>query len=144
MKCTVVNLKKAHYDVHIGRGSKWGNPFPMKNNTQAERDRVCEEYEKYFYTTDLLTHLHELRGKTLGCYCKPLRCHGDFLAKLVNERYGDLCKTCKTICDECIYKDEESSLCASYEGGVCLSYCVKNWFGKIKTKVNTIFDVDKD
>ncbi|MDD2495745.1 MAG: DUF4326 domain-containing protein, partial [Tissierellia bacterium] len=56
---------------------------------QAERDRVCEEYEKYFYTTDLLTHLHELRGKTLGCYCKPLRCHGDFLAKLVNERYGD-------------------------------------------------------
>lgn len=89
MKCRAVNLRKEKYDVYIGRGSKWGNPFRMRNNSQAERDRVCEEYEKYFFTTDLPNQLHELRGKVLGCYCKPLRCHGDFLAKLVNERFGD-------------------------------------------------------
>ena len=89
MKCRVVNLRKEKYDVYIGRGSKWGNPFRMRNNSQEERDRVCEEYEKYFFTTDLPNQLHELRGKILGCYCKPLRCHGDFLAKLVNEKFGD-------------------------------------------------------
>ena len=88
-KCTVVNLKIAPYDVYIGRGSKWGNPFRMRNYTQAERDRVCDAYEKWFYTTDLPEQLHELRGKRLGCYCKPARCHGDFLTKLTNERYGD-------------------------------------------------------
>jgi hypothetical protein len=89
MKCRVVNLRKEKYDVYIGRGSKWGNPFRMRNQSIEERNRVCEEYEKYFFTTNLPNQLHELRGKVLGCYCKPLRCHGDFLAKLVNERYGD-------------------------------------------------------
>lgn len=47
------------------------------------------DYEKYFWTTDLPNQLSELRGKRLGCYCKPLRCHGDFLAKLVNEKFGE-------------------------------------------------------
>lgn len=88
--CKVVNLRKANYDIYIGRGSKWGNPFKMRNNSEAERNRVCDEYEKHFWTTDLVNDLHELKGRTLGCYCKPLRCHGDFLVRLVNERYGEL------------------------------------------------------
>ncbi len=81
----VVNLKKERYDVYIGRGSKWGNPFKMKDWSDAERNRVCDEYEKWFWTTDLPTQLFELKDKTLGCYCKPKRCHGDFLAKIANE-----------------------------------------------------------
>lgn len=84
-KCRAVNLKKETYDVYIGRGSKWGNPFPMKDYSDAERIRVCKEYEKYFWTTDLPNQLEELKGKRLGCYCKPKQCHGDFLAKLVND-----------------------------------------------------------
>lgn len=82
---TVVNLKKDTYEVYIGRGSKWGNPFPMNNYSKEERDRVCDEYEKWFWTTDLVKSLYQLKDKRLGCYCKPLRCHGDFLAKLCNE-----------------------------------------------------------
>jgi hypothetical protein len=31
----------------------------------------------------LLNDLHELEGKTLGCFCKPLACHGDVLKDLV-------------------------------------------------------------
>lgn len=27
----------------------------------------------------------ELRGKTLGCWCKPDACHGDVLAELANK-----------------------------------------------------------
>lgn len=84
-KCVVVNLRKEPYDVYIGRGSKWGNPFKMRDNSEAERNRVCGMYEQWFWTTDLPNHLHELRGKRLGCFCKPKRCHGDFLARLVNE-----------------------------------------------------------
>jgi len=26
-----------------------------------------------------------LRGKILGCYCAPLACHGDILARIANE-----------------------------------------------------------
>lgn len=59
----------------------------MKNSSSKERDRVCDEYEKWFWTTDLVNDLSELKGKILGCYCKPLRCHGDFLAKIVNSEY---------------------------------------------------------
>lgn len=85
MICKVVNLKKDKYDIYIGRGSIWGNPFLMKNYSKEERDRVCNEYEEWFWTTDLPNHLHELKGKILGCYCKPKRCHGDFLANEVNK-----------------------------------------------------------
>ena len=33
---TVVNLKKDTYDIYIGRGSKWGNPFPMNGYSDEE------------------------------------------------------------------------------------------------------------
>jgi hypothetical protein len=75
----VVNIRKEKYEVYIGRGSKWGNPFLMEYYSKEERDRVCDEYERYFWTTDLPNQLYELKDKILGCYCKPLRCHGDFL-----------------------------------------------------------------
>jgi hypothetical protein len=30
----------------------------------------------------LLNDLHELKNKTLVCFCKPKACHGDILAEL--------------------------------------------------------------
>jgi len=85
MRCTVVNIRNTKPDVYIGRGSKWGNPFVMKNSSQEERTRVCAEYEAWFHTTGLVHDLRELRGKTLGCYCAPKQCHGDFLARETNK-----------------------------------------------------------
>lgn len=83
---TVVNVRKDSHDVYIGRGSKWGNPFKMRTNLEEERNLVCNQYEEWFYTQpDLVRDIRELKGKILGCYCKPKRCHGDFLAKLANE-----------------------------------------------------------
>jgi hypothetical protein len=35
---------------------------------------------------ELLAQLSELRGKTLGCYCKPEACHGDVLADLADKK----------------------------------------------------------
>lgn len=83
--CTVVNKYKEPFDVYIGRGSKWGNPFKPLDSSDSERNRVCDAYEDWFWKTDLPDQLHELKGKRLGCFCKPKRCHGDFLARCVNE-----------------------------------------------------------
>lgn len=83
---TVVNSRIDFYEVYIGRGSKWGNPFEMRNKSDAERDRVCDAYEAWFKAQpELVNDLHELKGKILGCFCKPKRCHGDFLAREANK-----------------------------------------------------------
>lgn len=85
MESMAVNVYKISYEIYIGRGSKWGNPFEMKNKSDEERDRVCDAYEEWFFTQDnLVQSLHELKGHKLGCFCKPKRCHGYFLSKLAN------------------------------------------------------------
>lgn len=83
-KTVAVNSKYSGFDIYIGRGSIWGNPYPLK--TPEERREVIDRYIKYFFEeTDLIKSIHMLKGKILGCYCYPLECHGDFLAFIVNE-----------------------------------------------------------
>lgn len=85
----VVNLRQEKYDVYIGRGSKWGNLWSHLNNTLAKykvttRQEAIECYKQWIITQpDLLNSLHELDDKVLGCYCWPLKCHGDVLVELV-------------------------------------------------------------
>jgi hypothetical protein len=72
------------YDVYIGRPSKWGNPFRLRR--EADRVQVLAQYRAWVLTQpDLVAALPELRGKVLGCYCKPRACHGDVLAELANQ-----------------------------------------------------------
>jgi len=81
----VVHCKKESYDVYIGRPSKWGNPYTV--GVDGTRDEVCERYRTYLLgETNLLSSLPELKGKVLGCWCAPQRCHGDILAELANEQ----------------------------------------------------------
>jgi hypothetical protein len=84
VRTTVVNKKvDKDYDVYIGRPSKWGNPFKMK--TEGDRNLVIGEYRKWILTQSrLLRDLHELKGKRIACFCKPLACHGDVLAELAD------------------------------------------------------------
>lgn len=90
-KTTVVN--KYHslpFDLYIGRGSKWGNPFSHMENTQAEfkvdtREEAVEAYRNWIgQQPKLLEMIPELQGKTLCCFCKPKSCHGDVLSELAN------------------------------------------------------------
>lgn len=87
----VVNKYKEKYDVYIGRGSIWGNPFSHLENSKAEfkvysREEAIAAYEVWIQRQpDLLARLHELKGKTLGCFCKPKSCHGDILARLADD-----------------------------------------------------------
>lgn len=94
--CKVVNLKMSAYDIFIGRPSKWGNPFSHNENTSAEfkvanREEAIEKHKEWIKSQpELMDSLHELKGKTLGCYCKPKKCHGDTLVLLVNAMEEDI------------------------------------------------------
>jgi len=72
--------------TRIDRNSDWGNPFEMPDD--GDRDTVCDSYEIFFPRKfGLHNRLDELRGKVLGCWCYPQRCHGNYLAfqsKMVN------------------------------------------------------------
>jgi hypothetical protein len=84
MKGKVVHSKKEPYDVYIGRGSAWGNPF--KIGVHGDRDEVIKQYEKYIRgKSELMERAKkELFGKVLGCWCAPKPCHGDILLKIAN------------------------------------------------------------
>lgn len=105
----VVNIRKAElqkrgYDdlqdwksrenhLYIGRemsfrvpgatSSKWRNRFSVKKYGLEEALRLYEEYVR----ENLWDDLHELKGMTLGCWCKPNDCHGDVLVRLYREKY---------------------------------------------------------
>jgi len=82
---SVVHCKRDEFDVYIGRGSKWGNPFVIGKD--GDRAEVIAKYEYYLLQNDrLLNDLHELEGKRLGCYCSPKACHGDVLLKELERR----------------------------------------------------------
>ena len=91
----VVNCKTTDFDVYIGRGSEYGNPFthlPLEQTTakyQVEtREEAVAEYEKWLLAQpELVAKVKkELKNKRLGCYCSPLSCHGDILARIANEQ----------------------------------------------------------
>ena len=64
----VVHCKRDKFDVYIGRPSKWGNPFPLED--ESERLRVIEQYRRWILTQpELMAALPELRGRVLGCWC---------------------------------------------------------------------------
>jgi len=95
---TVVHLqikggvKVQDCDIYIGRvcnmggwrllKSKWHNPYSVKQYG----DQAIPLFEKYIRESPLINDIEELRGKILGCWCKPKPCHGDILIKILNER----------------------------------------------------------
>lgn len=81
--------------VYIGRGSKWGNIFTHRRDVAeksggkvmlvSSRDEAVERYQKYIWNNqELRSHLPELQGRDLVCYCAPQRCHGDVLVAMAN------------------------------------------------------------
>jgi len=83
-KTRVAHCRREPYDVYIGRAvprlglpqSKWANPFRIGRD--GTREECIEKYRAYLLgRSDLLEDLEELRGKVLGCWCKPEACHGD-------------------------------------------------------------------
>lgn len=64
----------------VNRGSPWGNPFVLGHD--GNHSEVIAKYEQHLLEEPaLMTRLGELKGKRLGCFCAPLACHGDVLAR---------------------------------------------------------------
>lgn len=76
-KATIVNIKHDKCDIYCGRPSIYGNPFEIGRD--GTRDDVIEKYKSYFYKKikdpKFKQKVFLLRGKKLGCWCAPLRCH---------------------------------------------------------------------
>ncbi|GAG80475.1 unnamed protein product [marine sediment metagenome] len=90
----VVHLRKEPYDTRIDRQTMFGNPFRI--GPDGNRMEVINKYNQWLRgeaficfkqerKTLILQNLHHLKGKTLGCWCKPKPCHGDVLVKLIGE-----------------------------------------------------------
>lgn len=94
MTTKIVNIydkdkSKREYDVYIGRAGQgkngyFGNPFLL--GLDGSREEVIEKYKTYFFkriAEDIVFRLDvlTLKGKKLGCFCHPLACHGDVIAK---------------------------------------------------------------
>ncbi|GEM_PF-1436734 len=91
---TIVVSLRAHNDLigwadaaglymRIDRRSEWGNPFEMPDD--GDRDTVTANYAAHYllFKPSLLSKLDTLRGKALGCWCAPERCHGDVLIEFM-------------------------------------------------------------
>ncbi len=62
-----------------------GNPFAIGRD--GSRDEVCDKFEQMVeQNPDLKAKLIEYcRGHDLLCFCKPRRCHGDYLLRISNQ-----------------------------------------------------------
>jgi hypothetical protein len=84
---TIHNKYKEPYDVYIGRPTIYGNPFTIGKD--GTRDDVVEKYKTFFIEkilndNDFKNKILTLKGKRLGCFCKPLKCHGDIICEYLN------------------------------------------------------------
>ena len=93
----VINLKhepelreEFHYahildnTVLIDRRTRWGNPFRL--GVDGDREQVIALYRAELWRRIRagevsLEELAELNGCWLACWCEPLPCHGDVLAR---------------------------------------------------------------
>ncbi len=93
----VVNLRREAYDVYIGRPGKgldgpFGNPYKVGHSClrcgkpHPKPADVMPCYRAYLAyraarSEAFAASLRALRGKRLGCFCKPGPCHGDTIVE---------------------------------------------------------------
>lgn len=87
---TVVNIyRDRNYDEYIGRAGKGQNGYHGNPFKTDDRDYNIKMHKAYFYARlktdpEFKRKVHELKGKTLGCFCKPKACHGDTYVEYLN------------------------------------------------------------
>jgi hypothetical protein len=94
---TIVNVRKAKFDVYIGRPGPFGNPY--KIGKRANREEVLVAFSVYFERRVnreqwFRQEVEKLKGKVLGCYCAgdapltakdPHVCHGQIIAEWLDD-----------------------------------------------------------
>lgn len=101
----VVNIKRETCDVKITRRPDnsipnpplfgcFGNPYKLSD---FSREECINRFRKYFYDRieqdeDFRKAVLALQGKKLGCFCKPLACHGDVIKEYLDGYAERKCK----------------------------------------------------
>ncbi len=106
---TIVNLANDAYDEYIGRGIEYhthmnaegikpgengwlGNPHPIgwcdicsEYHTRIECIKKFKQdfYNKIDADPEFRKSVLTIKGKRLGCYCKPKECHGDVIKEWI-------------------------------------------------------------
>ena len=80
-----IGRSNAKYMISAGAPSRFANPFVIGRD--GSRAEVIAKFEaKVRSSPELVADIKRtLRGKTLVCWCKPLACHGDVLARIADE-----------------------------------------------------------
>lgn len=87
----VVNKKlTTDYDVYIGRGTPWGNPFAIGHGDGPDRAEVIKLYREHFQEKiqadpNFKKGILAMKGLRLACFCKPDACHGDVIAEYLDQ-----------------------------------------------------------
>lgn len=96
MSTRLVNVTYDKCDVYIGRGSPFGNPFVI--GVDGDRAEVIRKYsihlqERLKIEPAFEKQLLRLAGKTLGCHCAPMACHGQVLVEWLEVK-ARACDSC--------------------------------------------------
>lgn len=93
----VVNINVEPYDVYGGRAGHgqdgWlGNPYKLKS--EADRSRILDLHKAYFRARiardpEFKRRVLALKGRRVGCFCRPRACHLDVVAEYVNGQEED-------------------------------------------------------
>lgn len=76
----------------IDRDTRFGNPFRLEEDGgEYTREESVEAYREWFQDKiesdpKFRDAVENLRGKTLGCWCKPKPCHGDVILEYLRGR----------------------------------------------------------
>jgi hypothetical protein len=74
-----------------------GNTFEMQDQSDPERDRVCDEYASWIDSQSsgawphnvlnrITQRINEGKSVALYCWCAPKRCHCDTIKQIVLEQ----------------------------------------------------------
>jgi len=91
---TVVNMRTHMFDVYIGREGHgydgyWGNPYSVSRD--GGREAAVALYKEYLYErlktdAEFARRIRELKGKRLGCFCVPKKCHGEVIVEFLEQK----------------------------------------------------------
>ena len=108
--------------------SIFANPYKVgKDGTRNEiiqkyKTYILEKIERKEITQD---QLDTLRGKKLGCWCKPDTCHGDVLAEILDSNPAN-------------YEDYETAA----DGTPFMKMDIEAVAKKVKVKINNVLNLD--
>lgn len=93
-KTDLVNVSRHdNKDVRmIDRGTRFENPFRLKEDGgEYTREESIDSYREWFREKirsdpEFRASAEELKGETLGCWCKPKQCHGDVILEYLREQ----------------------------------------------------------